>query len=152
MRNTIIIAAISLVLVSCSKNKFTTKPQVKFKESSSDAYTKGSDIEFILSFTDAEGDFPGKIFIQRLSADCPSDTMFKETRFLPEFPTSSNFEGDIKLLYSLGTNNGTTPGIMTEPPYDLCGDTLACYFRFAIEDKAGNKSDTVASQTIFLVK
>lgn len=151
MRNTIIIASICLVaLFSCGKDKFTTKPQVRFKEVNRDVFGTLQTMQFTIGFTDAEGDFsPGKVFIQRVNPACPADTGFKQESQLPQFPPSSNFEGDIKITYSFGGNNGEAP-IMTAPPGE-CGDTSACYFRFAVEDKAGNKSDTVNSGTIILI-
>lgn len=149
MRNTIIIALLSLIVVSCSKNKFTTKPQLTFKKVNSDAFVKLQTMEFTIGFTDSEGDFPGKVYIERVTPGCAADSNFKVIYDLPEFPTSSNFEGDLKIVYSYGGNNGAAP-IMPAPPGE-CGDTSSCYFRFALEDKAGNKSDTVKSSTIILI-
>lgn len=151
MRNTIVIAVICLAgLLGCGKDKFTTKPQVKFKKVNSNVFGTLQTMQFIIGFTDAEGDFkPGKVFIQRVNPACPADSNFKDSLPLPEFPASSNFEGDIKITYSFGGNNGEAP-IMTAPPGD-CGDTSACYFRFAVMDKAGNRSDTVSSETIILI-
>jgi len=149
MRNTIIIALISLVVISCGKDKFTTKPQLTFKKVNNDVFGTGQIMEFTLGFTDSEGDFPGKVYIQRVTPGCAADTSFKVIYDMPEFPTSSNFEGDLKIIYNLGSNDGQTP-IMLLPPEE-CGDTSSCYLRFAIEDKAGNKSDTINSSTIILI-
>jgi hypothetical protein len=152
MRNTIVIVLICLgTLLGCSKDKFTTKPQVTFKKANANVFGTLQTMQFIIGFTDAEGDFtsPGKVFIQRINPTCAADSNFKDSLPLPDFPSSSNFEGDIKMTYSFGGNNGQAP-IMTAPPGD-CGDTSTCYFRFAVMDKAGNRSDTVNSGTIILI-
>lgn len=150
MRNTIVIAVICLLAVGCGKDKFTTKPQVKYKKVNSNVIGTLQTIQFTVGFTDAEGDFkPGEVFIQRVNPNCTADSNFKDSLFLPEFPSSSNFEGDIKITYSFGGNNGQAP-IMNAPPGE-CGDTSTCYFRFAVKDKAGNRSDTVNSENIVLI-
>ncbi len=152
MRNTIVIAVICLAgLMGCDKDKFTTKPQVKFKKVNNTVFGTLQTMQFIIGFTDAEGDFtaPGQVFIQRVNPACPADSNFKDSLPLPAFPSTSNFEGDIKMTYSFGGNNGEAP-IMTAPPGE-CGDTSTCYFRFAVMDKAGNRSDTVSSETIILI-
>lgn len=153
MRNTIVIAIICLVaFAGCGKDKFTTKPQLKFKKVNGNVFGKLQPMEFTISFTDAEGDFnPGKVFIQRVNPECTADTGFIDSLPLPEFPSSSSFEGDILLQYSLGGTNGGGVRPMTEPPGE-CSDTSACYFRFSVRDKAGNQSDTVNSGTIILIK
>ncbi|MES2850168.1 MAG: hypothetical protein V4685_14010, partial [Bacteroidota bacterium] len=102
MRNTIIIALISLVALGCKKDKFTSKPQLEYKKVNSNFIPRNAVMEITLHFTDAEGDLPGKLFIQRLSNFCPDDTIFKETSDLPQFPTSVNTEGDIIVSYSNG--------------------------------------------------
>lgn len=138
-----------MVVVSCSKDKFTTKPQLTFKKVNSDAFVTGQTMEFTIGFTDSEGDFPGKVYIERVTPGCVADSNIKLVYDLPEFPTSSNFEGNLKIIYGFNSNIGLP--VMTAPPAE-CGDTSSCYFRFAIQDKAGNKSDTINSSTIILIK
>lgn len=137
-----------MIFIGCNKDKFTTKPQVKFKEVNSDVFGNGSRIEFKLGFTDKEGDFPGKAYIQRVTPGCPADTNVKYVFDLPEFPTSSNFEGDIIMTFGYNSNIGKP--IMPATPGE-CGDTATSYFRFAIEDKAGNKSDTINSDNVIFI-
>ena len=62
MRNTLVIFIISLLAVSCSKDKYTSAPQIQFKSVSPDRVSSGvtlgsPDIPVItLSVTDSEGD------------------------------------------------------------------------------------------------
>ncbi len=153
MRNTIVIALICLAgIIGCSKDKFTTKPQVTYKKVNANVFGTLQTIQFTIGFTDAEGDFtsPAQVFIQRINPTCPADSNFKDSLPIPDFPSSSNFEGDIRMTYSYAGNNGEAP-IMNAPPGE-CGDTSTCYFRFAVMDKAGNRSDTVNSETIILIR
>ncbi len=150
MRNTIIIALFSLVIAGCSKNKFTTKPQLKFKKLNTNFVPRDGVIEVTLQFTDKEGDFlPGKLFVQRLSSECPADTNFKTVELLPDFPTTADTEGDIIVSYSNGNIFGYRT--MSDVP-GICADTTVCFFRFALEDKAGNKSDTIVSPPFAISK
>ena len=149
MRNTIIIALISLAILGCKKDQFTTNPQLEYKKVNSTFIPRDAVMQITLHFTDAEGDLPGKLFIQRRSNYCPDDTIFQETSLLPEFPTTKNTEGDIIVSYS----NGLVPGYfpMSDVP-SICADTTLCYFRFVLEDKAGNRSDTISSEDIAISK
>jgi hypothetical protein len=149
MRNTIIIALISLVVLGCNKEKFTSKPQLTYKKVNGNFIPRDAVMQITLHFTDAEGDLPGQLFIQRLSNFCPADTFFKDSILLPEFPTTKNTEGDIIVSYS----NGIIPGqyAMTDVP-SICDDTTVCYFRFVLHDKAGNRSDTINSEEIAISK
>ena len=148
MRNTIIIAVISLMIIGCTKDKFTTKPQLKFKKVNKDVFATGDELIITLSFTDKEGDLPGKFFIQRVTPSCLADTIFKDSTILPDFPVSPSLEGDIIVNYSVGTNNGHA-GIMTLAPGE-CNSSDTCFFKFVLADKAGNKSDTAVSSIIVI--
>jgi hypothetical protein len=149
MRNTIIIALFSLVMAGCTKDKFTSRPQLTYKKVNGNFIPRDAVMEMTLHFTDAEGDFPGNLYVERRSKLCPADTVFKDSTNLPEFPATKNTEGDIIVSYSNGIIAGYYP--MADVP-SACDDTTVCYFRFVLHDKAGNRSDTINSEEIAISK
>ncbi len=65
---------------------------------------------------------------------------------LPPFPTKKNQTGKIEVDFLNGIN---IPGYVT---VNAGCETDSCYFRFMLQDKAHNKSDTVNSEIIVLHK
>jgi hypothetical protein len=145
MRNTILIAVISLLIIGCSKDKFTTKPQLKFKSVNTNVLDVDQIIRFTLSFTDAEGDVDS-IFIRKITPNCAS-TIFKDDRSLPiDFKVTNGKEADFIVSYGHRVQNFPAVG---DP---LCNFNDTCTFRFVIMDKAKNLSDTVYSETVVIIK
>ena len=70
------------------------------------------------------------------------------TYALPDFPSSSNIEGTLEVAYTFGVIDGQYPSA----PESIGCNIDTCYFRFMLKDKANNKSDTVNSETIVLIK
>ena len=145
MRYSILIVTISLLIISCGKDKFTTAPQLKFKSVNTTELSKGQVLTFKLSFTDGDGDLQDSLFVEKIEPNCP-DSYFKQKYKIPVFPTSKNTEGDIEVSY--GYNVSGYPLIKAPQ----CNRNDTCYFRFMLKDKAQNTSDTVQSETIIIYK
>jgi len=145
MRYSILLASISLLIISCTKNKFTTAPQLKFKSMNIKDVYQGDILQIKLSFTDKEGDLTGLLYVNQFSISCPK-TKFENDKAVPAFPTTSNIEGEILVSYGYRVNP-----VLVEPQCeDVKLDT--CYFKFVLKDKAGNKSDTVVTDAFVLHK
>jgi hypothetical protein len=139
---------------ACSKDKFTTKPQLKLKEIKtanvqSAGGTNGAILEFELEVTDAEGDVQGELYIDKVYAGqnptcSTSSTILGLIYPVPEYPGSANQ----KVLVRVKFANISLPGyaIIT----NQCTDPDTSYFNFAITDKAGNTSDTLRTEAILL--
>ncbi len=145
MRNTILFAVLCLLFIGCNKNKFSTTPQLKYKSVNTTKLFNGQIISFKLSFTDAEGDLQDSIYVEKVEPTCAASG-FKSKYLIPAFPTTKNAEGEIEISY--GYNVSNFPFIKSPQ----CGRNDTCYFRFMLKDKAQNKSDTVNSETIIIVK
>ena len=145
MRYSILLALISLLIISCNKDKFTTVPQLKYKSANITDVFPGDVLQMKLSFTDKEGDLDGLIYVQQYSINC-TRTKFEDSLAIPKFPSTSNSDGEIVVSYGY-----RVPPSLVEPQ---CNDVKldTCFFRFAIKDKAGNRSDTVQSEAIVLHK
>ncbi|MBL0358602.1 MAG: hypothetical protein IPP72_17840 [Chitinophagaceae bacterium] len=144
MRNTILIAVISLAIISCTKNKFETTPKLKYESVNTTQLSSGQIIQFKLSYTDAEGDLQDSIYVEKYGINCEL-SRFKAYYLMPEFPVVKNSEGDIIVSYGYGVSNYP---LIQSPQCSGKNDT--CYFLFMIQDKAKHKSDTVASETIII--
>ncbi len=148
MRNTIIIATISLLVLGCSKDKFSSTPTLKFKSVNTKELRKFESLQLKLSFTDLEGDLQDSIYVEkvRLTKNCPGEPN-KVYYQLPPFPTVKNSEGDIIISYTYGSGGPFLP--IAEI---LCSENDTCLFRFVLQDQAKHKSDTVSSDIIVLIK
>ncbi len=145
MRYSILLAAISLLIISCNKNKFTTAPQLEYKSVNTTELNKGQIIVFKLSFTDGDGDLQDSLFVEKIEPTCTS-SYFKQKYRLPIFPATKNTEGDFEVSFGYGVSNYP----LIKAPQ--CNRNDTCYFRFMLKDKAQNTSDTVQSETIIIYK
>jgi hypothetical protein len=145
MRKTFLFSIILLTLVSCNKDKYTTIPHLKFESASKKSYSSGDIIKFTLSFTDAEGDLTDSIYVEKFEPKCVA-SRFKQYYKFPVFPTGKNQSGEILITY--GYNVASYPPILGPQ----CNRNDTAVFRFFIQDKAKNKSDTVTSGQIVLIK
>ncbi len=146
MRYPVLISIILFTLFSaCKKDKFATIPSLKFKSVNTTTLQTGQQIQFVLSFTDAEGDLTDKVFVEEIVPNCKLSS-FKDTYQVPSFPTSKNQKGDITVTFGYNTSN---PGLANISPQCQRNDTAV--FRFALTDAAMHTSDTVSSPPIILV-
>jgi len=145
MRNTIVIAIIALILTGCKKDKFTSKPQLKFQSINTKVLDRGQIVSFILTYTDLEGDLQDSIYVEKVEPTCAASG-FKTRYKLPAFPGSRNSEGELNISFGYNVNNYP---LITAP---LCNRNDTCYFRFMLKDKAQNKSDTINSDVFVIIK
>ena len=125
----------------CNKNKFNTKPSLKYKSVNTTTLHRGETLKITLSFTDAEGDLTDTLYIQELVAPCPLnlDSGFKAKQKLPEFPTGKNQQGEIVVSYGY---NDVNP---------LCQKNDTAIFKFVLKDKAQNSSNIAVSEPIVII-
>jgi hypothetical protein len=145
MRNTIVIALIAFIFIGCKKDRFTTKPQLKFESVNTQVLDRGQILSFKLSYTDLEGDLQDSIYVEKVEPTCPQSG-FSSKYILPNFPTTRNAEGEIQVSFGYNVNNYP----LIKAPQ--CGRNDTCYFRFVLKDKAQNLSDTVKSDVFVIIK
>lgn len=145
MRNTIIIFIISLIAVSCGKDKYTSAPQIQFKSVSPNRVSSGviigsPEIPLItLNVTDAEGDLGFKtgkdtsyIYIKNLLINRLDSFVLPDI----ESVTTKNFQADIRIntFDILRGSSRPRPKV----------DTL--YFEIYVKDFAKNKSNVITTR------
>jgi hypothetical protein len=139
MRNTVLFSILLIsILTGCGKDKFKSTPSLKFKSVSSKIIPPGYDIQFTLSFTDAEGDLNDSIYIEKFEPTCEASG-FQDYYDIPSFPTTKNEKGDILVNFR---NIDIAP---------KCDRNDTAIFRFVIKDKAGHVSDTASSPNIIII-
>lgn len=147
MRFVIPAFVLSVFFLSCNKDKFNTKPTLKFKEVNTKVVDKGDALRMTLNVTDLEGDLTDSMFIYKVVRNCPGGNLTTKYK-VPDFPTDKNLDIDIEVGFAYRNNTIGLPSI----PEPRCARNDSCIFRFVIRDKAGNASDTVNSPEIVIIK
>ncbi len=138
----IFVFSLATLIVACGKDKFETKPRLEIKDYSSKEIFNGQGLRIRINFFDKEGDLNDAQMIgirERLNSIPPnqdkSDTFRAQ---LPDFPAKENGEIVFELNYDALSEDANR------------NDTMV--FRFAVTDRAGNKSDTITSDQIVVLK
>ena len=143
------VAAVSFLQFGCSKDKFTTKPQLSFKDVNSYNIPRGGLMIFNLELTDKEGDVSDSIFIKTVTANCPSSDLPDPLAYrIPEFPTSANIKAQMQIVYENGTNN-TGNAIYNG---NKCSKNDTTYFYFWMKDKGNHVSDTIRTDKPLVIQ
>jgi hypothetical protein len=126
------------MLAGCTKDKFGSKPTLKFKSVNTTVLTNGQQLEFTLSFTDGTGNLASSMYVEEMVPTCAASN-FAEMDSIPKFPSSKNQKGDLVVSY----------------PYEniapKCQQADTAVFRFAISNKENHTSDTVSSPPIIIL-
>jgi hypothetical protein len=143
MRYALLLTILFVVLfVSCSKEKNTTSPTLKFKSVNTTQLHNQELIYFTLAFTDPQGNLFDSIYVDEVVPNCPASNI--DGYFpVPSFPASKNQKGDI--VVTLGYNVSGYTSISPQ-----CQENDTAVFRFAVRDLNNNTSDTVSSPPIIL--
>ena len=132
-----------MVLASCDKDKFQTKPSIEIKSlSTKEVPAQNGTMNIRLNYTDKEGDL-GKgiltyIRIRTNGTPIPNpnnnDKIDTVRTPIPDFPSKNNGELDILFDYNF----------MDEDPFR--NDTM--YFKITVQDRGGNNSDTISTPSV----
>lgn len=141
-----IITAMLCVSTACNKDKFTTKPQLRFIEAKNYTVPRGGLIEFRIEFTDKEGDLSDTLFIETVTTRCAASNR-KLKYAVPPFPESSNSKGEFEIAFANGV---FLPGYVALPG-PACGRPDTTTFKFWIRDKAKNVSDTITTDKPIII-
>ncbi|MBD0286343.1 MAG: hypothetical protein ICV84_15865 [Flavisolibacter sp.] len=144
MKKNLILVLFIAFLMGCSKDKFKTQPQIKIKSYNTKEVQRNQDLVIQLSFTDKEGDLANGKFTYmprrtNLRPPPPGVRYPDSVKVnIPQFPTSDNGDFELRLNWNVLHLS------------DRENDSL--FFRFVVMDKAGNKSDTVNSDRIVIMR
>jgi hypothetical protein len=137
------IASLFLLILSCGKDTFQSRPQLTLKTVSSSIVPPQSGLQIVMRLTDKEGDFTDTVWVQKITTRCPSSN-FRDSllyRIPDETPRKKNFDGEVVMTFSY--------------PFELqprCTRDDTAVFSFWMKDRAGNRSDTVRTQPFIILR
>lgn len=145
----LILLTFAAFFYGCKKSSYTTRPQISFNSVNSNVLYQGNVVTFQLNFTDKEGDIQDTLWVEKVSRTCPTTpgVQFISKNKVPNFTATSNLDGKLEISF---VYNANVPGLSSIIGCSNKNDTS--YFRFWLKDKANNRSDTIASPDIILVK
>jgi hypothetical protein len=152
MKILVVLAVLAVVASSCDKDKFQTKPTVTLKGISGDFVPQNGSLVIDLEVTDKEGDVQDSVIIIKRRLNKRVVTTIRDTiRYtIPLFPFTPKTQVQVTLDYQAilsALNPPTIPG--SNPPQREL-DTLQ--LRIAVRDRAGNTSDTIETQNIYVFR
>jgi hypothetical protein len=147
MRLIFAILLLGSVAISCTKNKFTTKPQLKVTKVSHTEISGTETLRFTIHITDKEGDFTSLIGYRKKVPGCVNSNFLDSTKLhIPsDFIATRDKEGDIVIDMDK-TIRGDNQCTGTGGTFKV--DTAT--FCFWTKDAAGNISDTACSSPIII--
>ncbi len=154
MRYITICAGILLVL-ACGKDKPATKPSIKIISVSGNIVPPSGGLQITLEFNDKEGDVNDSLFVKKLRLNTippVSGITIRDSFWLmiPDFPAKSTGEIILNLDYQNHLISAAQAPTDPTDPTKKISDTLI--FRFALQDKGGNTSDTVNTEKIVIMR
>ncbi|HKC35433.1 MAG TPA: hypothetical protein VKB95_05195 [Chitinophagaceae bacterium] len=143
---------IAFALVACGKDKFQTVPQLKLKSRNMDIVPVNGTLRLNVEYTDKEGDVSDSIFIVRQRLNIHRPVQLQASPYdIPNFPHTDKGEFEISLAYQFGLIFSLTPiGIPGSSPVRNEIDTLR--LKIVAKDKAGNKSDTLVVDNVYVIR
>ncbi len=150
MKNILLVfLVLTLALLACSKDKFTTEPKVEIKSISPGIVNSGDVIRLRSQYTDKEGDLDSAYIVYKWYN---GTTAVRNDTFRYNF-SMLNLPADLKdaqldVTFEYNTNNNQN---MIPLPGVSLRDTTAS-FGLVLVDKAGHRSNYAESEKIRLKK
>ena len=138
--------------IACDKDKFQTVPQLTLRSMSPEVVPVNGTLRLNIEYTDKEGDVSDSLFIvrQRLNVRGPIQ-LAPGPYDVPDFPHTDKGEFEISLAYQAGLIFGLPPiRIPGSNPVKNEIDTLR--LKIVAKDKAGNKSDTLVVDNVYVIR
>lgn len=135
-----------LLFVACSKDKFESKPTIEIKSIGPNPVSLNVPLTIELEYTDKEGDIQDSIFVRKVRINQRKVARTLRDSFYLPLPGDApkKTKGTIKLTldYQGYVISAEDPG--NSP--NAAPDSLI--FRFILQDKAKNRSDSIESELI----
>ena len=133
-----------ILFVACSKDKFESKPTIEIKSIGPNPVYLNAPLTIELEYTDKEGDIADSIFVRKVRINQKKVAKTLRDSFWLQLPGDApkKSKGTIKLTleyqnYVISAENpGNSP--------NAAPDSLI--FRFNLQDKAKNRSDSIESE------
>jgi hypothetical protein len=132
-----------LLLFACGKDNIETRPGLTLKSVSSTVIPQGFDLQLKLRLTDKQGDFTDTIWVKKITTRCPSSNFADSLlyRIPGDVPKTNNFDAEILLTFQYA--------VALQP---RCTRNDTATFYIWMKDQEGNKSDTVRTEPIIILR
>jgi hypothetical protein len=152
MKTVLFALLVTALFITCGKDKFQTKPQLRIKSISPKTVPLNGSIIFRIEFTDKEGDVQDSFFVKkvRLNKRVVPTNLDSFWALIPDFPKSQKGDIVVTLGYQSIISAVSPPTIPGSNPPKKENDTLVV--KFLAIDNADNKSDTITSDPIIVVR
>jgi hypothetical protein len=139
-------------MTACDKDKFETKPQLELKSRNTDIVPVNGDLRLNIEFRDKEGDVNDSLLIVRQRLNVRGPLQLPPSPYgIPDFPKTDKGEFEVSLDYQFGLVFGLPPlRIPGSNPIKNEIDTLR--LKIVARDKAGNKSDTLVIDNVYVTR
>ena len=144
MQKLVLYSSLSLLLfVACGKDKFESKPTIEIKSIGPNPVPLNAPLTIDIEYTDKEGDIADSIFVRKIRINQKKVAVTLRDSFYLQLPgdVPEKTKGTIRL--TLDYNNYVTSAQDPGDPPNAAPDSLI--FRFILQDKAKNRSDSVES-------
>ena len=143
---------VALAIVACDKDRFQTVPQLKLKSRNTDVVPVNGTLRLNIEFTDKEGDVSDSLLIVRQRLNVRGATQLAASPYgIPDFPSTDKGEFEVSLNYQFGLVFGLGPlRVPGSNPVRNEIDTLR--LKIVARDKAGNKSDTLVIDNVYVTR
>lgn len=145
------IIAGGILLVACSKDKFNTVPEIKFKSLSPNAYVKTGFVntsvtpKLTIELTDAEGDFGDTSYVYITNLLNVPNTL--DSVLFPAITgiSKKNLSVNVQVDFEKGQ-------LLTSPPLPLPRPYIdTVFYEVYVKDQAKNKSNTISVGPVYLI-
>ena len=145
-------AIIVFGMIACDKDKFQTVPQLTLRSKTPEVVPVNGTLRLNVEFTDKEGDVSDSLFIVRQRLNVRGPIQLPQSPYdVPNFPHTDKGEFEISLEYQVGLIFGLPPlRIPGSNPVRNEIDTLR--LKIVAKDKAGNKSDTLVVDNVYVTR
>lgn len=147
----IVLIFTTTLLAACNKGKFSTRPSLKLKSVNTTVVPVSGSLDFRFEFTDKEGDISNLLYVRKIRQNVRAVPTIRDSFALavPQFPKKIYGEIEVNMDYNLYLTSAINPPLTGTPPKPE-NDTLI--FKFVLKDEADNKSDTLTTERIVIVR
>ena len=139
-------------MIACGKDKFQTIPQLTLKSMNPEVVPVNGTLRLNIEYTDKEGDVSDSLFTVRQRLNVRGPVQLPQSPYdVPAFPHTDKGEFEVSLAYQIGLIFGLPPlRIPGSNPVKNEIDTLR--LKIVAKDKAGNKSDTLVVNNVYVIR
>jgi hypothetical protein len=143
---------IAFGMLACDKGKFETVPQLRLISRNPEIVPVNGTLRLNVEYTDKEGDVSDSLFIVRQRLNVRGPVLLPPSPYdIPNFPHTDKGEFEISLEYQFGLIFGLPPlRIPGSNPIRNEIDTLR--LKIVAKDNAGNKSDTLVVDNVYVTR